>query len=334
MKRTSAIFLVLTCMFSTTQAQNKPLHVINTFHIASGGGWDYLAVSPVNDWLYLSHGTQVNVLNKNTGDSVGVIMNTPGVHGIAFDAADKKGFTSNGRLNTVTVFDMENNNVLGQVPTGTGPDAIMFESYSKKIITCNGRSKNLSIIDPQQNKLIDSVDIGGRPEEAASDGAGHLYVNLEDKNQIAVVDTKTFKVTDHWSLLPGKGPTGIAIDPITKRIFAGCEKMLMIIDATNGKLTDSIPIGEGCDGVAFDPASKNIYTSNGSGTISVIHEDNANAFTKLKDIETKRGARTIALDKNTHKIYLPTADFEPMDPNQKGRPKMIPGTFQVLVVGQ
>lgn len=320
---------------NTVSAQKKTgMHVTNTFHVASAGGWDYLEVGPVNDWLYVSHGTQVNILNKKNGDSVGVIENTTGVHGIAFDVAESKGFISNGRLNSVTVFNMNTNLVMAQIATGQNPDAIIYETFSKKIITCNGRSKNLSIIDPLQNKLIDSVDVGGKPETAVSDGAGKLFVNIEDKNEIVVVDTKTFKVLDHWSISPGESPTGLAYDNITKRLFAGCEKQLMVIDANNGKVVDKLIIGDGCDGVAFDPATKNIYTSNGDGTLTVIHEDAADKFTIIENVVTKKGARTIVLDKQTHLLYLPTAEFESAIDGQKGRPKMIPGTFQVLVVGR
>jgi DNA-binding beta-propeller fold protein YncE len=179
------------------------------------------------------------------------------------------------------------------------------------------------------------VDVGGKPETAVSDGMGKLFVNVEDKNEIVVVDTKTFKVISHWSIAPGEGPTGLAIDTKTKRLFAGCDKLLMVIDATNGTIVDKITIGDGCDGVAFDASLKNIYTSNGSdGNMTVIREESAAKFTILENVATKRGARTIALDDRTHLIYLPTAEFEAADPNQKGRPKMKPGTFQVLVVGK
>src|SRR5882757_2611812 len=172
-------------------------HVAKTFHIASSGGWDYIAVGPGNNRLYVSHGTQVNILDQKTGDSVGVIPNTTGVHGIAFDAALGKGYTSNGRLNNVTVFDLKTNQVTGQIATGQNPDAIMYEPFSKTIITCNGRSKNLTIIDPVQNKVIDSVDVGGKPETAVTDGAGKIFVNVEDKSEIVAIDVKTFKVLNH-----------------------------------------------------------------------------------------------------------------------------------------
>lgn len=325
--------LIFAATFATAQIKTG-FHVINTFHIASPGGWDYLELGPVNDWLYVSHGTQVNILNKKTGDSVGVIENTTGIHGIAFDVANGKGYTSNGRLNNVYVFDLKTNKVMATIATGQNPDAIMYEPFSKKIITCNGRSKNLSIIDPILNKTIDSVDVGGKPETAVSDGAGKIFVNNEDKSEIVVVDAKTFKVLNHWSIAPGESPTGLAYDAKTKRLFAGCEKLLMVIDATNGKIVDKITIGDGCDGVAFDPASKNIFTSNGEGTMTVIHEESADKYSVVENIVTKQGARTIALDKASGLIYLPTADFEAMEPGAKGRPKMKAGTFQILVVGK
>lgn len=265
---------------------------------------------------------------------MGIIENTTGVHGIAFDATGGKGYISNGKLNNVYVFDVNTNKVLATIATGQNPDAIMYEAYSKKIITCNGRSNNLGIIDPYQNKLIDSVAVGGKPETAVSDGEGKIFVNIEDKNEIVVVSAGTFKVLHHWSIAPAEGPTGLAYDAGTKRLFAGCEKLLVVIDATTGKVIDTLTIGDGCDGVAFDPATKNIYTANGEGNITVIHEDNANKFSVLETIQTKKGARTIALDQTTHTIYLPTADFAPVITGQKGRPAMIPGTFQVLVIGK
>ncbi|MDE2389933.1 MAG: YncE family protein [Betaproteobacteria bacterium] len=327
---------IMLLSFSMANAQSTaPLKIINTFHIASAGGWDYLAVGPVNNWLYVSHGTQVNILDKITGDSVGVIENTTGVHGIAFSVPDKKGFTSNGRLNSVTVFDLNTNKVLAQIPTGQNPDAIIYEPFSKKIIICNGRSKNLTVINPAENKVTDSVDVGGKPETAVTDGLGKLYVNIEDKNEIVVVDTKTFKVINHWSITPGQEPTGLAIDNKTHRLFAGCDKLLMVINATNGNVIDKISIGEGCDGVSFDEVSKNIYTANGAdGTLTVIKEKSADEFVVVKNLATKKGARTITIDKQTHQLYLPTAEFEDKKPGQNGRPAMKPGTFQVLVIGK
>ena len=329
----STIFFAI-AVFTSVTAQ-KDFHILKTFYIESAGGWDYIAIGLGNNRLYVSHSTQVNILDLASGDSIGVIENTTGVHGIAFDKSQNKGFTSNGRLNNVTVFDLNTNAVITQIPTGANPDAIMYEPFTKKIITCNGRSKNLSIIDPVANKLLDSIDVGGKPETAVSNGAGKLYVNIEDKNEIVMVDLKTWSVEAHWSLAPAEEPTGLAFDKITNRLFAGCgNKLLAIVDAENGKVIETVPIGDGCDGAGFDASTKNIFTSNGEGTLSVYHEKAADKFESVANVATKRGARTIVVDQQTHLIYLPTAEFEPMDPGQKGRPKMIPGTFQVLVIGQ
>jgi YVTN family beta-propeller protein len=314
----------------------KDFQILKTFHIQSPGGWDYIAVGPGNNRLYVSHGTQVNILDKTTGDSIGVIENTTGVHGIAFDKSQNKGFTSNGRINNVTVFDLTTNAVITQVPTGANPDAIMYETFTKKIVTCNGRGKNLSFIDPVSNKLTDSIDVGGKPETAVSNGMGKLFVNIEDKNEIVEVDLKKMVVEAHWPVGPGEEPTGLVIDKNTNRLFAGCgNKFLIALNAATGKIVASLPIGDGCDGVAFDNNTKNIYTSNGEGTMSVFNEKSADKVEAVATVTTKRGARTITIDEQTHWLYLPTADFEKADPNTpNARPRMIPGTFQVLVVGK
>ncbi|HEY2720465.1 MAG TPA: YncE family protein [Chitinophagaceae bacterium] len=304
--------------------------IVKTFHIASSGGWDYIAVN--NGKIYVSHGTQVNILNEETGDSIGYIPNTTGVHGIAFDNELNKGYTSNGRLNSVTVFDLRSNEVLGQIATGQNPDAIMYEPFTKMIVTCNGRSKNLSLIDPKQQKTVDSIDVGGKPETAVSDGSGKLFVNIEDKNEIVAVDLKTRSVTSRWPLNPGEGPTGLGFDKTTKRLFAGCEKLLIILNADNGTVVDKITIGDGCDGVAFDSKNKIVYTSNGEGNISAIKENSADKFSLLGNYNTKRGARTITIDEKNGMLFLPTAEFDATKTNPNGRPMMIPGTFQVLVV--
>jgi YVTN family beta-propeller protein len=208
----------------------------------------------------------------------------------------------------------------------------------RKIITCNGRSKDLSVIDPVENKVIATVGVGGKPETAVSDDAGKIYVNVEDKNEIVVVNAKTFVVENHWTLAPGDAPTGLAIDKKTKRLFAGCSdnKLLIVMDAVDGKIIDKITIGEGCDGVVFDVIHSNIFTSNGEGTMTVIHEQSANSFKVVETVVTKRTARTLAMDEQKQFVYLPAADMEKPAPGSdpKARPKMIPGTFQVLVVGK
>lgn len=337
MKKTIVFLLVVLCVASSTRlsAQKNSFHILKTFHIVSAGGWDYLAVGPGNGRLYVSHGTQVNILNKTTGDSIGVIENTTGVHGIAFDRANKKGYTSNGRLNNVTVFDLETNKPITQITTGENPDAILFEPFSKKVITCNGRSKDLSVIDPVENKVVATIAVGGKPETAVSNGTGKLFVNIEDKSEIVCVDLKKMAVEAHWPIGPGEEPSGLVYDKKTDRLFAGCgNKFLIVVNAATGAVVASLPIGDGCDGVGIDEGSRHVFTSNGEGNMSVFEVKSADKIEAMAAVTTKRGARTIAVDEQTHLIYLPTADFEPQANPGQGRPKMIPGTFQVLVVGQ
>ena len=331
-KKFSAAILTLLIFSGASGQDTYAYKVIKTFHIASPGGWDYIAVNKRK--LYVSHGTQVNILNELTGDSIGVIPNTTGVHGIAFDNELNEGFTSNGRLNTVTAFDLTTNKVLSQIMAGENPDAILYEPFLKKIITCNGRSNDLSIIDPASGKVTATVPVGGKPETAVSDGEGKVFVNIEDKSEIAEINLKTFTVANRWSILPGEGPTGLAFDKITKRLFAGCHKLLIVIDASNGKIVDKLPIGEGCDGVVFDNKRRTVFASNGEGNISAVKEKSANEFAVVQTISTKKGARTITIDEDTHTLFLPTADFEAPAPNEapNERRKMIAGTFQVLVV--
>ena len=324
--------ILLAGLFVSCTAQKTGIHLVNTFHIASAGGWDYLALQPNSNKLFVSHGTQVNIIDKNTGDSLGVIANTTGVHGIAFVPSLNKGFTSNGRLNNLTVFDLTTNAVLSQIAVGENPDAIFYDGFSKKIITCNGRSKDLSIIDPVTEKVVATIAVGGKPETAVSNNSGKIYVNIEDKNEIAVIDAIKFSVEKRWTLAPGDAPTGLAYDAKTKSLFAGCgdNKLLIVIDAEKGNFIEKITIGDGCDGVAFDSNLQYIYTSNGEGSLTVIKERGDGKFEVLENIKTKRSARTICIDETTHKIYLPAADLSAAE-KPGDRPKMIPGTFQVLV---
>lgn len=330
MKKVLFCLIVLFAFTQQVTAQSG-YKLSKTFHIASSGGWDYITVNPNSNKLYVSHGTQVNILDKNTGDSLGIITNTTGVHGIAFINHLHKGYTSNGRINNVTVFDLNTNAVITQVTAGTNPDAIFYEPYSKKIITCNGRSKDLSIIDPVTDKVVATIPVGGKPETAVSDGAGKVFVNIEDKNEIAAIDIKKNEVVAHWSLGDAEGPAGLAIDVSTKRLFAGCEKKLVVMDANDGRVVTTLPIGEGCDGVAFDSKAKLVFTSNGSGTMTVIKELPKDKFEVPENVITKKGARTICVDESTHAVYMPTAEFEQQAAGETGRPKMLAGSFQVIV---
>lgn len=315
--------------FQLCAQQTHEYKVVATYHISSPGGWDYIAAH--DEKLYVSHGSQVNILAEATGDSVGVILNTPGVHGIAFCDALSKGYTSNGRSNNVSVFDVKTFAVIGQIETGQNPDAIMYEPFTKTIITCNGRSKNLSIIDPVAQKQIATIDVGGKPETAVSNDKGLLFVNIEDKNEIVAVDLKAKTVIHHWAL-DAEGPTGLAYDKMTHRLFAGCDKKLVVLNADNGNVVSALPIGDGCDGVAFNKKSKLIFTSNGTdGNMTVIKESNPDKYNVEGNYPTKRGGRTITINQNDGTLFIPAADFE-TGQTTNGRPKMIAGSFQILVI--
>jgi YVTN family beta-propeller protein len=305
-------------------------NVVRSFPVNGIGGWDYIAIN--DSKLYVSHGTQVNIIDENSGDSVALIPNTKGVHGIAFNKSLNKGYTSNGGLNNVSVFDLNTNKVSAQIQTGENPDAILYEPFSKTIITCNGRSNNLTVIDPVNEKVIATIAVGGKPETAVTDEQGKLFVNIEDKNEIVEIDLRNFKVKQHWPLQGGEEPTGLAIDKDTKRLFAGCDKKLVVLNAENGSVVATLPIGEGCDGVAFSDHQKIIFTSNGEGTMTAIKENTNDKYVVLGNYITKKGARTIALDQKTATLYLPTADFDPVAKMPNGRAAIVPGSFRVLVI--
>jgi YVTN family beta-propeller protein len=334
LSRLAAFGLLL--ISSCVSVNAKTFVIRKVFHIKSSGGWDYLAVSPVNNNLYVSHGTQVNILNKITGDSVGIIPHTLGVHGIAFAAPYNRGYISNGRLNNVYVFDMTTDLVIDSITTGKNPDAMCYDPFSRKLLVSNGRSEDLTVIDPSADKVVATIPLGGAPEEAVPDGTGNIFINLEDKNEIVVVDINKMKVTSHIPLGPGQAPAGLAIDTKRGILFSGCgNRKMVIVDAKNRKILQTLPIGGHCDGVVFDAGTGNVLTSNGEGTMTIIHTISGTVpkYRVEGNVPTRRGARTITRDAKTGMVYLPTADYEAGAAGSRERAKMIPGTFQVLVLG-
>ncbi|HEY4322922.1 MAG TPA: YncE family protein [Mucilaginibacter sp.] len=319
-------------------AQKKTgFHVLTVFPIHSTGGWDYITVDGATKRVYASHGMQVNILDAATGDSVGYIPDTKGVHGIAIATEFNKGYTSNGRGNNITVFDLKTNQVLKQVDAGTNPDAIFYDDFSKKVYAFNGRSKDATVIDAATDAVVATIPLGGKPETGVSDGKGKVFVNIEDTGEEVEIDAATYKVINRWKLEGGEEPSGLAIDRETGRLFVGCggNQTMIVLDAKNGNILAKFPIGR-CDGMAFDPGLKLAYSSNGEGTISVVRELSADKFEFVENIPTEPGARTIGIDTNTHKLYLPTAQLKPVEPttdNPHPRPHQIPGTFHILVVG-
>lgn len=331
MKKTAALasFLFIFCAGISAQAQTKTgIHLLRNHKIQGDGSWDYLLADQGK--LYVSHGTQVDILDQATGKSTGIITNTPGVHGIAVVAALKKGYISDGKSNDCTVFDVSSNTVLKKIKTGEKPDAVFYDDFSKKVFVFNGRSSAVSVINPETDEVIKTIPLGGKPETGVSDGKGNIYVNLEDKNEVVCFDALTFGIKHRFALKGGEDPSGLAIDRATNRLFVGCgNQKLIVLDALTGKQISILPIGDGSDGVVFDTGLKLIYSANREGTLTVIKELNANQFRVLENVKTSYGARTLAINQTTHHIFLPTSDFKKDD--QK---TMIPGTFRVMEFGK
>jgi YVTN family beta-propeller protein len=320
-------------------AQKKTgFHVIADFPIHSTGGWDYITADGASKRVYVSHGMQVNVIDAATGDSIGYIPDTKGVHGIAIAHDFNKGYTSNGRANNITVFDLNTLKVLKLVNAGTNPDAICYDDFAKKIYAFDGRSKEATVIDAATDSVVATIPLGGKPETGVSDGKGKVFVNIEDTGEEVEIDATTFKILNRWKLEGGEEPSGLAMDRETNRLFIGCggNHTMIVLDATNGAILGKFPIGR-CDGTAFDPGLKLAYSSNGEGTVTVVRELSSSKFEFVENITTEPGARTISVDTITHKIYLPTAQLKPgvaTTENPNPRPQQVPGTFHVIVVGK
>lgn len=300
-----------------------------TISLTGDGGYDYLAIDKANNRLYVSHGTQVNVIDLATDKEVGSINDMKGVHGIAIVNKLNRGFITDGKANAVVAFDIKTLKTVTviQLADAKGPDAIMYDPYSDRIFSFNGESNNSSVIDPKTLKQVGTIALGGGPEFAVPDGKGKIYNNLEDKNSLNIIDSKTLKVIKNYPLAPCGGPTGLALDAANQRVFTVCRenKGMSVVDINTGKVTATIPIGAGVDAVAYDAETKLVFCSNGDGTTTIIKQKSADEYAVIQTLKTAVRAKTLALDTKTHKIYLSVAEFEP------GTRKPLPGTFKVLV---
>ena len=329
--------IILVCNLLNAQTKSE-YKIVNKFSLEGDGGWDYLIVDNTTDKLFVSHSTMVQVVNETDGKMIATIANLKGVHGIALAYEFNKGFITSGKDSTVVVFDLKTYQILEKIKvTGANPDAILYDSFSKKVFIYNGRTSNATIIDAATNKIITTIPLDGKPEFSVSDGKGKVYVNIEDKSEISLINTSTLKVEQTWPIKPGKYPSGLAIDNTTHRLFSVCDNQLMVIvDAENGKIITTLPIGKDVDGAAFDPELKRIYSSNGDGTLTVVQEQDANTFKVLENITTQENAGTLALDTKTQHIYLSCAEIneapEKTETNPHPKPTVKSGTFVVLDV--
>ena len=331
----------LLLLFATTLAvaADSGYHLINTFKIGGDGGWDYLIADSSARRVYISRATHVIVIDADSGKPVGDIPDTPGVHGIALAPELGRGFISNGRENTVTIFDLKTLKAITKVKAGENPDAILYDPASKRVFAFNGRSHDATAIDAASGSVLGTIKLEGKPEFAVSDGKGGVFVNIEDKSQIDAIDPAKLEIKASWPLAPCDEPSGLAIDRKNHRLFAGCDnKMMAVVDADTGKVIATPAIGEGVDANAFDPGTALAFASCGEGVLTIVHEESPTKFSVTENVATQSGARTMALDEKTHNVYLVTAKFgpppAPTADNPHPRRSILPDTFVVLVYGK
>ena len=312
--------LLLSCASSAAPAQSGGYSVIKKIPIPGQGSWDYLTVDESARRLYVSHGTQVEVIDIDSDSVVGSLSNTPGVHGVAIAPKLGRGFTSNGQSSTVTIFDLKTLKPTADVPTGKKPDAIIFDPATSRVFAFNGGSNSTTAIDAATGKVAGTVDLGGGPEFAVADANGLVYDNLEDESLVLKINSRDLKVEQRWPTAPCTAPSSIAMDRANRRLFVGCRsKVMAVMNADTGKVITTLPIGDHVDATAFDPETKLIFNSNGEGTITVIREEGPDKYSVVETVKTLPKAKTMALDPKTHRLFLSTAES---------------GQFEVLVVGK
>lgn len=332
-----SVLVVLLATFAV--AADAGYHVIMSYKLGGDGGWDYLTLDSSSRRLYISRATHVMVIDADSGKSAGDIPDTPGVHGIALAPELNRGFISNGREGTVTIFDLPTLKVITKAKAGENPDAILYDPATKRVFAFNGRSHDATAIDAAKGTVVGTIKLEGKPEFAVSDGKGEIFVNIEDKSQIDAIDPDKLAVKSSWPLAPCQEPSGLAIDRKNRRLFAGCDnKMMAVVNADNGKVIATPPIGEGVDANAYDPDTGLAFASCGDGHLTVVKQESPDKYTVVQNVETQEGARTMALDEKTHNAYLVTAKFGPppaATPDQPHpRHTILPDSFVVLVVGK
>ncbi len=334
---------VLACLllFSAAMGRAAPsYHLLKEIPVGGEGGWDYLSVDSANHRLYVSHATKVVVIDTGADKVVGEVADTPGVHGFVAAPELGRGFSSNGRENKASIVDLKTLQTLSKVATGENPDAILFEPGRSEVYTFDGRGKTATVFEGATGKVVATIPVGGKPEFAQADPAvGRVYCNIEDLNEVIAIDTKTHVIVNHWPIAPGEEASGMDIDLAHHRLVIGCSNAKMVImDSATGKVVASLDAGKGIDAASFDPGTQLAFVSAGDGTVTIAHEDTPDKFTVVQTLATERGARTMTLDPATHKIYLAAAQYEAPAPAPAGggrppRPKMIAGSFKILVYG-
>jgi YVTN family beta-propeller protein len=312
-----------------------PYKVLDHWRLADTGGWDYLLVDSAAHRVYITRGDHVDAVDTNSGKLLGSITGLHGTHGVALDPDGKVGYISDGGGNAVVVFDRSNFSTIATIPAGTNPDAILYEPSTKSVWAFNGRSKNITVIDAASRKVVATIDVPGKPEFGAADGKGNVYNNIEDKSEVVKIDANTHRITATWPA-GCESPSGVAIDIAGNRLFTVCDgNKMSVINAGSGEILATPSIGDGPDAAGYSAAHKLAFASSGDGILSVV---DATSYKTIESLPTKRGARTMAYDPATDRIYTVTAEFGPRPAataeNPRPRPPMTPGSFEIIVIGR
>jgi DNA-binding beta-propeller fold protein YncE len=332
------VLLVLTAYPATSgpilAATAQDYHLLARRILGGEGFWDYIAIDTLARRLYISRSSHVMVVDADNYKVVGDIPGIHGVHGIAIAPEFGRGFITEDEANRITIFDLRTLKKTATAKTGNSPDGMIYDSSSKRVFVFSGDGK-VTAVNAATGEVVGSGELGGSPEFAASDGRGHIYNNLEDKSEVVQIDSRTLQVLNRWSLAPGESPSGMTVDAVHHRLFVGCRnRKLVVMNSDTGKVVTTVPIGDGVDANRFDPATDLVFSSNGDGTLTIVHEDSENAFSVIASVPTQRGARTMELDPKTHRVYLVTAQLGPQPAQPHTPPPMVPGTFELLVYGQ
>jgi DNA-binding beta-propeller fold protein YncE len=335
----TASLLTVLAAGSAGLAAAEGYHLLKSVPVPGDGRWDYVTVDGAARRVYVSHGTEVVVLDADSCEVKGKVTDLKGVHGIAVAPDFDRGFITNGQGNNVTIFDTKTLKSLGTVETGKNPDAVIYDPPTQRVFAFNGRSSSTTVIEAKDGKVAGTIDLGGQPEFAVSDGTGSVFVNLEDKSAVVKIDGRKLEVQERWPVAPGEAPTGLAMDTKNRRLFIGCRnKLAVILNADNGKVVEKHPIGERVDAAAFDPETGLVYFSNGEGTVTVLHQDGPDNYAVVETVKTQPGSKTMALDAKTKRLFIPAAKFKPAAPatadNPRPRPTPVPGSFVVQVYGK
>lgn len=340
LKFTAIIACLLASLAQTPLgAADAPYRFLREIPVGGDGGWDYLSIDAAARQLYVTHAGKIVVVDIEKNALAGEIADTPGVHGFALAPELGRGFSSNGRESQAGIVDLKTLRTLAKVPTGENPDAILYESGRHEVYAFNGRSRSATVFDAMSGQVTNTIALPGQPEFAAADPELHrVYCNIEDRNAVVAIDTRTHQIVNTWPTAPGEEPAGLAIDRAQHRLFIGCHNQLMVMmDSTNGNILSTAPIASGVDANAFDPATRLAFSSCGAGSVTIAREETPGKLAVVQVLATERGARTMALDPKTHRIYLATARFEAQPAPAAGtpppRPKIIPGSLKLLVYG-